>query len=84
MVSHSLPSRQSIATHEVTNQVPPLVNVNLFATNRLLQEGVVQGEATWAREELLRFGSLVGSEEGNSSVHAGFVKHLEGMKTWLV
>lgn len=48
------------ATHEVTNQPPPLENVNLFALDVALQEGLVREGASWALERAQAFGARVG------------------------
>jgi putative acyl-CoA dehydrogenase len=49
-------------THEVTNQVPELQDVNLFATDAALHEGV-QRDAPWHEENLLSLGAELGSAE---------------------
>jgi putative acyl-CoA dehydrogenase len=51
------------AADEVLNQPPPLVDYNLFTTDRVLAEGVDREGAGWARPLLEEFGLLVGSEE---------------------
>ena len=51
------------ATHEVTNQPPPLENVNLFAVNAALQEALARGGAGWAHDELMARGAELGSAE---------------------
>lgn len=50
-------------THEVTNQVPPLVNYNLFETNKALKEALKREGGEWALKEVSDFGKKVGSEE---------------------
>jgi putative acyl-CoA dehydrogenase len=45
------------------NQPPPLADVNLFAIDRALREGVAREGAGWACEELHQFGQLHGSAE---------------------
>lgn len=50
-------------THQVTNQAPPLVDINCFGMDPVLQEGVVREGAPWAKQDLLEFGALVGSAQ---------------------
>ncbi len=50
-------------THEVTNQPPPLLDYNLFTTDRPLMEAVAREGASWAREELTTLGARLGSTE---------------------
>jgi len=50
------------ATHEVTNQPPPLVGYNLFTQDAALAEGVQREGAGWAEERLEELGRLAGSE----------------------
>ena len=49
-------------THEVTNQVPPLVDYNL-AAYPALREGLAAEGAAWAESELDEVGRLAGSEQ---------------------
>jgi len=51
-----------MATHEVLNQAPPLENYNLFATDRVLRDGLRREEAGWAEERARAFGAIVGRE----------------------
>ena len=55
-------SHPTAATHEVTNQVPPLTGYDA-ADDPVLLEGVHREGAGWHVDELHRFGRLVGSEE---------------------
>jgi putative acyl-CoA dehydrogenase len=50
-------------THEVTNQVPALVDYNLFARDLALGEALDRGEASWARESACKLGEILGSEQ---------------------
>ncbi len=50
-------------THEVTNQVPPLEDVNPFELDLALQEGLSREGGAWARERVSAFGAWVGSAE---------------------
>src|SRR5260370_2321450 len=51
------------AADEVLNQPPPLVDYNLFATDRVLVEALNREGAGWAQPRLEEFGRLVGTEE---------------------
>ncbi|WP_322104887.1 isovaleryl-CoA dehydrogenase [Paraburkholderia sp. J41] len=51
------------ATHEVTNQAPPLENYNLFATDAALGEALERAHAGWHRETLVRHGAKLGQAE---------------------
>ncbi len=53
----------SAATHEVTNQTPPLADFNAFDCDAALKEGVVRAGAAWAISELSEYGARVGSAE---------------------
>ncbi len=53
--------RQS-GTHEVTNQPPPLVDYNVFETDRPLVEAIRREGAEWARERISAVGEFAGSE----------------------
>jgi putative acyl-CoA dehydrogenase len=46
-------------THEVTNQVPPLSNYNLFASDAALASAVEREGAAWHREALSRDGAAL-------------------------
>ncbi|CAD6523641.1 isovaleryl-CoA dehydrogenase [Paraburkholderia sabiae] len=46
-------------THEVTNQVPPLANYNLFSSDAALVSGVEREGAGWHRETLTRDGAAL-------------------------
>ena len=50
-------------TVPVANQAPPLVDYNLFHTDRVLQEALQRECASWAEPSLAAFGQLQGSEE---------------------
>ncbi len=49
-------------THEVVNQVPPLVDYNVYAADRVLVEAVRREGADWAEERISEVGALAGSE----------------------
>jgi putative acyl-CoA dehydrogenase len=50
-------------THEVSNQAPPLIDYNLFAVDRALQEGVAREGAGWASAALTTLGAELGRAE---------------------
>jgi putative acyl-CoA dehydrogenase len=50
-------------THEVTNQAPPLVDYNLFVTDRVLVEAVQKEDAEWAVPALTALGARLGRKE---------------------
>ncbi len=50
-------------THEVVNQSTPLVDYNLFTTDRALREAVAREGAPWAEAELTALGARLGSAE---------------------
>ena len=52
-----------LATHEVTNQPPPLVDINFFDTDRALRDAVHREGAGWAEDRLRSFGGVLGSAE---------------------
>ncbi|HYC15424.1 MAG TPA: isovaleryl-CoA dehydrogenase [Stellaceae bacterium] len=60
-MSQSIPS--PAATHEVFNQPPPLVDYNLFASDRALQEAVRREGADWAISDLTELGGKLGRQE---------------------
>jgi putative acyl-CoA dehydrogenase len=51
------------STHEVTNQVPPLANYNLFASDAALTAAVERDGAGWHRDALLRDGAALGAPD---------------------
>src|SRR5579875_117716 len=53
----------SFATHEVLNQPPPLVDYDLFASDRALAEAVEREGAAWAGDRLTQFGRTLGRAE---------------------
>ncbi len=60
-----MPSTPNGATHEVTNQPPPLTGHNP-ADDAVLLEGIRREGAEWHVDELLRFGKVVGSEQART------------------
>jgi putative acyl-CoA dehydrogenase len=51
------------ATHEVTNQPPPLVGYNLFSTDQALIEALHREGGGWAEDQARTFGQTMGTEE---------------------
>ena len=51
-----------LATHEVTNQPPPLVDCNLYDTDPALKEALHREGAGWAEDKVRAMGAAVGSE----------------------
>jgi len=50
------------ATHEVTNQPPPLVGYNAYSGDRILIDAAKRAGAGWIEPEATSLGALVGSE----------------------
>ena len=50
------------ATHTVTNQVPPLRDVNLYRIDRTLAEAVAAFGGAWGAQALRDYGALAGGE----------------------
>ncbi|HEV3047776.1 MAG TPA: isovaleryl-CoA dehydrogenase [Solirubrobacteraceae bacterium] len=66
-VSDAAASAQSSApwrTHTVFNQAPPLVDIDVFATNLPLVEAVEREGAGWVRERASALGRFVGAAGG--------------------
>jgi putative acyl-CoA dehydrogenase len=51
------------ATHEVTNQVPPLEHYNLFESDPALMAAVEREEAQWHASALARDGAMLGTPD---------------------
>jgi putative acyl-CoA dehydrogenase len=49
--------------HEVLNQPPPLVDYNLFTSDRALREAIAREGAGWACDTLAEFGRRLGTAE---------------------
>ncbi|MDX6607250.1 MAG: putative acyl-CoA dehydrogenase, partial [Solirubrobacterales bacterium] len=49
-----------VRTHEVTNQPPPLVDYNVFETDRVMNEAVRREGADWAVEKIFEVGEIAG------------------------
>jgi putative acyl-CoA dehydrogenase len=56
-------SAPRFSTHEVFNQPPPLVDYDLFSSDRVLAEGVQREGEEWATPNLAAFGRRLGSAE---------------------
>ena len=50
------------ATHEVLNQPPPLIDYDVFSTDRVLSEALEREGAAWAREQAARVGTIAGGD----------------------
>jgi putative acyl-CoA dehydrogenase len=50
------------ATHEVTNQPPPLAGYDVFATDRVLSAALEREGGAWARAQAERVGTIAGGE----------------------
>ena len=50
-------------THEVQNQVSPLVGYNLYGADHVLREAVAREEASWVADRALKLGEILGGEE---------------------
>jgi len=61
MTSHPGHDRFWAQTHEVENVPPPLVDRNLFTSDRALCEAITREGARWAEDDLVAFGELTGS-----------------------
>jgi hypothetical protein len=53
--------RDPLATHQVTNQPPPLTDYDVFGADRTLRASVEREGAGWALDELHELGRLAGS-----------------------
>ena len=54
--------KNRFTTHEVTNQVPPLVPYDAYATDTALREAVAREGGAWADKALVGLGVAVGDE----------------------
>ncbi|MCB1041638.1 MAG: acyl-CoA dehydrogenase family protein [Acidobacteria bacterium] len=50
-------------THDVTNQPPPIGNVNLFLSDPLMVDLLRHSEASWCLKKAESFGAVMGAEE---------------------
>jgi putative acyl-CoA dehydrogenase len=55
--------RTRLATHEVTNQPPPLQDINLYAADSILAAACAWSDAKLYEDRLLAFGARAGSAE---------------------
>jgi putative acyl-CoA dehydrogenase len=56
------PAGAGSRTHEVRNQPPPLVDINLFEQDAVLSESVAREGGAWGCERLSELGATVGGE----------------------
>ncbi len=61
--------RNELATHEVTNQPPPLVDYNAFTSDRALQDALEREGGSWGSDRLTEYGAIAGGE----LIEVGFV-----------
>jgi putative acyl-CoA dehydrogenase len=54
--------RKTLGNHEVANQPPPLVDLNLYEADTVLSEAVRREGAEWAEGQISEVGALAGSE----------------------
>jgi len=54
--------RQQLATHDVTNQPPPLVDYNAYLTDTALVEAVAREGGDWGHDRLTAYGDIAGGE----------------------
>ena len=52
-----------MSTHEVKNQVPPLVGYNLFTGDVVLAEALQREHAGWAADAAEKLGAILGGED---------------------
>ena len=52
-----------MATHEVLNQSPALIDYNPYGADPILQAALAREGGSWAHDDLVSFGSVVGSAE---------------------
>src|SRR5437588_10744717 len=57
------PAQRVAGTHEISNQVPPFTNYNLFLSDSTLLNAVEREGAGWARGQLSELGQFLGAEE---------------------
>jgi putative acyl-CoA dehydrogenase len=58
--------RPTFGNHEVANQPPPLLDYNLFETDRPLVEAVRREGAEWAEQRITAVGEYAGSEQAQT------------------
>ncbi|MGC1166698.1 MAG: acyl-CoA dehydrogenase family protein [Solirubrobacterales bacterium] len=58
--------RPTVGDHEVANQPPPLLDYNVFETDRPLVEAVRREGAEWAEERIAAVGTVAGSEHAQT------------------
>src|SRR5437764_8763997 len=56
-------ARTVAGAHEISNQVPPFTNYNLFLSDSTLLNAVEREGAGWARQQISELGQLLGAEE---------------------
>jgi len=65
ILNHTMPTRRGLAvqwsTHDISNQVPPLEDYNLFDSDPQLQVAVKRAGAQWHLQALKQQGAVLGS-----------------------
>ena len=59
-------------THDVTNQVPPLLDFDAWVSDPALREAVAREGAAWAEAELAAFGKVT---QVDPPLHQGGMRH---------
>ena len=49
-------------THDVVNQPPPLVNINLYDLDVVLKEALCREGEEWVKDKAHKFGKIMGSQ----------------------
>lgn len=49
-------------THDVVNQPPPLVNINLYDLDVVLKEALCREGEEWVKDKAHKFGEIIGSQ----------------------
>src|SRR3954467_8254775 len=73
-------TRESRATHEVTNQPPPFEDENLFELDVALQEGLTREGGAWGVDRARDLGAVAGSAEAQDHARRAN-KNLPVLKT---
>ncbi|GAB3671231.1 isovaleryl-CoA dehydrogenase [Salinisphaera aquimarina] len=54
--------RTTLATHDVTNQPPPLIGYNAFTSDPALMEAIAREGGDWGTDRLKTYGAIAGDE----------------------
>ena len=58
------------ATHEVLNQPPPLIDYDVFSSDRVLTEALEREGGGWAREQAAQVGTMAGADAMRERIEA--------------